>query len=364
MTFEMNNIRKDSAIYDGQVTKTSPVVEVFAAMVNGSELSKFGAVADKAVAHIKSLGEKAEAGDPSAVAELNTIRRFVLEQPVMEELKLLGVFGSYQNVGIDETPEREVWTEAGEMGRIQAYGSDVTFPATVKNVYPVPTFTVSGGYAVDYRRVAMGDMSKENAGMLIVKTDILNKAKAAIVKKVYEAVKNATGVKYFYEYGGLTKDGVDAVLNKVRRFGRPSIIGDYAVLSQFSAWAGWAAQIDSINAFGVSQKALDEIQANGFISGYLGAPLVEWANPYNEYQLNAAGTDFKTMIPAGLAFIVPTGVQSPIATFSRGGLTSMTGNDVKSGKILTRFDVEVGVDVAKGLEHRIGVINDSQVSEW
>lgn len=360
-TFEMNNVRKDSDIYNGKITKRSPVVEVFSAMVNGESLDKFGKKADVAVNYIKDLGNKADNGDMSAIAELNTIRRFVIEAPVMEEIKLLGIFGTYQHVGYDETIEREIYTHSGERSREQAASGDVVFPVTTKESYFVPTFTISGGYAVDYRRVALGDMSKENEGLAQVRTDILNNAKLAIVKRVYDAIKNATGVKYMLEVAGLTKAGVDDVLTKVRRNGRPTVIGDYALISQFTPWAGYVGTINSNTIAGISEKAMNEIAQNGALSMYNGAILAEMENPYNEYKMNATGDNFDTLLPAGLGFVIPTGAKSPIATYSRGGLTSFTGNDVKTGKVLTRFDIEVGCDVAKGREHQIGVIYDTNV---
>lgn len=360
-TFELNNLRKDADYFNNKFTKSSPVVEVFSAMVNGQELSRFGKTADKAVAYIKDLGSRAENGDFNAVAELNTLRRFVVEAPVMEEIKLLSVFGSYKPVGYDETIEREVWNYAGEFSHEQANGGDVPFAVPTKETYPVGTQTISGGYAVDYRRVALGDMSKENEGLNLVKTDILNKAVLAIVKKVYKAIKDATGVKYTAEMAGLTKSGVDEVLTKVRRNGRPTVIGDYALLAQFTPWAGYVGTINSNTITGISQKSMDEIAANGLLAQYNGALLAELPNPYNEFALNSEGTNFKTLLPAGLGFIIPTGVQSPIATWTRGGLTSFTGNDVKTGKVCTRFDLEVACDVAKGQEHKIGTIYDSTI---
>lgn len=361
MTYELNNLRKDADLFDGKFTKTSPVVEVFSAMVNGQELSKFGAKADAAVTYIKDLGSRAENGDFTAVAELNTLRRFVIETPVMEEIKLLGIFGSYKNVGYDETIEREVYKHVGERSRTQAAGGDVVFPQTVKETYPVGTFTVSGGYAVDYRRVALGDMSKENEGLALVKTDIRNRAVLAIVNKVYDAIQNATGVKYTIEAAGLTKQGVDTVINNVRRNGRPTIIGDYALISQFTPWAGYVGTVGANTITGISEKAMNEIAQDGILSVYNGTILKEMPNPYNEYEMNEAGNNFETLLPIGLGFVIPAGAKSPIATYTRGGLTSFTGNNVKTGKIETRFDLEVGCDVAKGQEHRIGTIYDTNL---
>lgn len=372
-TYELNNLRKDSDYIGGsQIKANSPVVEVFAAMVNGESIEKFGKMGDKAVEFIKELGTRAENGDFSAVAELNTLRRFVIETPILEEMKLLGIFGSYKNVGFDETVEREVYKHVGERSRVQAAGGDVVFPAISKEVYPVAGVTISGGYAVDYRRVALGDMTKENEGMEMVRTDIRNRAVRYVVEKVYNAIKNATGVKYFGEFNGLTKTGIDAILTAVRRNGRPTVIGDYAILSQFTPWAGYVGTIGANTITGISQKALDEIAQNGLLSAYNGAVLAELQNPYNEYDMSGSvsiddGTNttvtpnFGTLLPAGLGIVVPAGAQSPIATWTRGGLTSFTGNNVHTGKVENRFDIEVFADIAKGQEHKVGMFYDAQI---
>ena len=361
MEFELNNVRKD--ITTDKINRNSPVVKVFAAMANGQELNSFGKLADKAVDYIKALGRKANAGNADAVMELNTIRRFVIETPVMEEIKLLSVFGNYQALGYDDTIEREVWHEGGEGARMQAPTGDVVFPSMVKEVYPVPSFTISGGYEVDYRRVELGDMSKENEGIAHVKTAILNSAKRAVVKKIYDAIKNATGIKYVVEDANLTKSNVDDLLQKMRRMGRLTVFGDYAMLSQFTPWAGYVGKIDTNTITGISEQAMNEIAQNGLLGMYNGAVLAEMENPYDYYHLNEKGDNYATLMPAGLAFVIPSnGLSSPIATWTRGGLTSMTGNDVKTGKILTRFDLEVACDVAKGQENRIGLLYDTNIA--
>ena len=362
ITFELNNVRKDSDYFSNKFHKGSIVSEVFSAMVQGKDLEKWGKKADQAVNYIKGLGERAVVGDPYAISELNTLRRFVVESPIMEEVKLLSVFGTYENVGFDETIEREVYTEVGEHARAQATNGDVVFPTVKKEVYPVPTFTVSGGYEVDYRRVQKGDMTFENRGMEHVRTSIMNQAKAKILMKVYNAIKNATGVKYIAEMAGLTKTGADGVINNVRRNGRPTVIGDYSMISQFTPWAGYVGSISNTTITGVSDDIINEVARNGALSMYNGAILAEMPNPYNFYQIKADGSNFETLLPQGLALVVPTGVQSPIATFTRGGLTTMSGNNVSTGQIMSRFDLEVGVDIAKGHEHKIGVLWDTNIS--
>lgn len=361
-TFELNNIRRDADLFDGKFNKTSPIVEVFSAMVNGESLEKFGAKGDKAVAYIKELGVRAENGDAMAACELNELRRFIVEEPVLEAAKLFSVFGTYTPVGLNESVEREVYTVAGELSRIQANNGDTIFPVPLTEKYPVPTFTVSSGYIIDYRRIALGDMARENEGINLIKTDIFNRAYAAILKKIYLAVKNTPNPKLFHEAAGLTKTGVDAVLNGVRRHGRPTVFGDYAILSQFTPWAGYVGTINSTTVSSVSQNVLDTLARDGLLAQYNGAILSEVRNPYNHYQLNADATDYMPVMPAGVGVVVPAGGNSPIATWTKGGLTSLTGNDVKTGHVVTRFDLEVAADIAKGREHEIGVINDTNIA--
>ena len=365
MTFELNNLRKDSDSFSGKFTQKSPVVEIFSAMVNGQELSKFGKKADKAVAYIKELNAKADNGDFSAIAELNTLRRYMIEPTLMEEIKLLNVFGTYKALGFDETVESEVYTHVGDKSRMQAANGDVVFPSVVKETYQVPTFMVSGGYEVDYRRAAMGDMSKENEGINQVKIDIRNRAALAVIQKVYKAISEATGVKYMAEDAGLTKTQLDRVLTAVRRFGKPTFVGDYALLSQVTPFAGYVGTIGSNTITGISEKMMNEIAENGLLGMYNGTVLSEMPNQYDYTTTVGTGNDknFNTLLPSGLGFVIPAGGKSPIMTWTRGGLTSFTGNDVKTGKIMTRFDLECAVDVAKGHEHEIGLVHDTNLDD-
>lgn len=40
----------------------------------------------------------------------------------------------------------------------------------------------------------------------------------------------------------------------------------------------------------------------------------------------------------------------------------MTGNDVSTGRLLTRYDLEVAADVAKGQEYKIGIVRDTNLT--
>lgn len=358
-TFELNNERKDANFVSGQVKEKSPIVEVFSAMVNGKDLSPLGKVGDKGAKYIKELNSKADAGDPMAISELNEIRRFVIQPILMKEIKLLSIYGNYRPLGYNESCEIEIPDFANVTASMQALGQDVKFPTIRKKRVPIATVTISGGYAVDYRKAALGDMTYENELQDQVRVQIRNHATKYVMDTIYNAVKNTKNVKYFFEGAGLTKTGVDKVISDVRRWGKPTISGDYALISQFNAFAGYEGTTPTVN--GISEAVMKEIHDTGLMGMYNGAVLSEIPNPYDLSTLNKDGDNFATMLPTGVGYVIPSGAQSPIYTVTRGGLTSFSGNDVTTGQMLTRFDLEVGALIVPGREYTIGLIGDTNL---
>lgn len=357
-TIELNSVKKD--IVTDKLRRTSPVVEVFSAMVDGRDVSKCN-MANASVKYIKELASKAAEGNPVAISEINSIRRLYLEPLVEQDIKLLSNFGNYKRLGFEDSLEIETYTYEGEKSRIQAMNGDVTFPIMKKTKQSVPTITISGGFAQDYRRMQMGDMSKEAEALAQIRTDIRNKAVVYIITTVYESIKAATGVKYFSEEAGLTKTNTDKILTNVRRIGKPAVMGSYALLSQFINWVGYSGLVDGNVITGISEKIMNEINETGLMGKYNGNLLREIPNPYDFTKFNTDGTNFETMLPDGLGFVLPSGTKSPIGIVTRGGITSCTALDVSSGHLISRFDLEVGAIVVEGREFEIGVIHDTNL---
>lgn len=358
---ELNNERKDVNFVSGKVNSRSAIVEIFSAMSSGKDLAPYGKKADVAAKYIKELNAKASANDPSAISELNEIRRFAMQPVLLQEIKLLGIYGNYRPLGYHESAEVEIPEYANLSANEQAAGQDVKFPVIRKKRVPIATTTISGGYAVDYRKAALGDMSDENELQEQVRVQIRNKAAKYVVDTVYNAIEKATGVKYFFEGAGLTKTGVDTTIAKVRRFGKPTISGDYALISQFNGFAGYQGVTPTVN--GISDAVMNEIHNTGLMGMYNGAILSEIPNAYDLTTMNKSGDNFETMLPAGLGFVMPSGGGSPIFTVTRGGLTSFSGNDVTTGTQISRFDLEVGALVAPGREYEIGIIHDKNLDD-
>jgi hypothetical protein len=377
---ELNNVRKDSAFSTGKITGRSPIVEIFSSMVRGKDLSELNSKikdytgrsvnVDEGVNYIKELARQAGGGNQYAITELNELRTFTIWPLLEQELKLLGWMGQYQNIGYNETPKVDVYRLAGEKGRVQALRGDVTFGTSVVESYTVPTVVVSAGHQVDYRKVQMGEMGMENVLIEQVRVDMRNKASQYVLYKIWNSISNATGVKFISQGAGITKTALDDIVRSIRRYGQVGIFGDYSVVSQIAGFIGWAGvtpvyggAVGSPAAVsGVPDAAMMELLKTGLVSNYMGANVVEIQNSFNYAKPKADGSSYELYFPAGLLFIIPSGRTSPIHTFTRGGLTSLTGQDPATGTILTRFDLEVAADVAKGHESEIGLILDTNLT--
>lgn len=352
----MKNIERD--VDTLRITKRSPIVEVFSALVQGEKPSVKGEVIDASVKTIKEMCSKAIDGDPVARSEINTIIRFAIEPKLLERIKLFSFMGTYHTVGYHEAVMVKTYNYESVDSRFQASSSDVPFAALNYKEYPIGTQTISGGFAVDYRELQSGNFDGNiGEGINQVQTDMFNKCVYFVTKVLHDGIKNATGVKHFHEANGIVKTSVDDMLKTMRRYGKVNMCGDYSTISAFNDFMGYKTFGDTTIPFG-SNVVADEIRKTGLVSYYNGAFITELPNGINFTKLNKEGNDFELYLPQGLLFFIPQGSISPLQIFQRGGLTSMVGDDIVTRQHLTRFDMEIGADVARGMEHWIGLVSD------
>lgn len=352
---EMNGCRKNT-VHNGLNSK-SPIVETFSALVQGKDVENIKdvngkKVGDQCVKKIKELNTRAECGDTSAISELNVIRAYVVNPMLLEEIKLLGFFGGYENLGYDETIERKVIKQSINT-RGQALNGDVPFSFNYADKYTVPSTSLAAGYEVDYRKAQFGDMSAENILIENIKTDMRNKASAFAFDTVISAISNAT-IKNAVT--GVTRANVQSVIKKARPFGAVTLVGDTSAVIKLNDIATYS-DLQTTPYLNISQDAMNEIRKNAYVSSIMGAGVYGIDNTYDLSKTNTAGTWFDKIVNDRYIFVVPTGVASPIQLWTRGGLTSMTGTDVSTGGLLTRYDLEVAADVTKGEEYKIGLID-------
>jgi len=361
-SFELNNARRDEV----QVKDTNAfkkVVEICSALISGSDTDKYGKDKDAVVAKLKDLGSRAEMGDYRARAEINTIVKFMVQPKLLESMKIYSFLGNYKEIGYDQQPIVKTYNYEGIDAKIQASGGDVSFAGKNWIEYPITTKTISSGMVIDYRELASGNfggnIAEETAQ---VQVDINNKGVAYVLGILYSALKNNTKyVKLYAEYSGApTQAAVDAMITKVRRMGKVNISGDFSVLATICDWNGYKTVGSTTIPFYTAAQ-VDEIAKAGLNGFYKAASLIELPNPYNFTKPLADKSAFETYNDTDKLYFTVQGANSPFNIFRRGGLTSMTGNDVETGVLKTRFDVEIGADVVKGREFEIGLLAKSSV---
>lgn len=357
--YEINMSNAHADMNTGRVKKDSNIVKVFSALSEGKTPEVEVNSVNKNVAMLKDMGGKAADGDPTARSEINSIIRFSIEPKLLEVVRLFDFMGNYKKIGYNEAPMMRTYKYESIDSRFQASSSDVPFAAMSWREYPIGTQTISGGFAVDYREFQSGNFDGSvREGMNQVQVDMQNKIAYYAMTVLYNATKNAKGVKHFAEGSGITKTGVDNMLKSMRRYGKVNIAGDYSVVSQFNDFAGFK-QFSADEIRYASQIVSEEIRKTGLVSMYNGSTVTELPNAINWTRLNKDGTDYDLYMPQGLLFFLPRGPVSPFQTFLRGGMTTMAGDDIVTRQHLTRFDVEFGAGVAEGMEDWIGLMSDT-----
>lgn len=357
--YEINMVNARADMNTGRVKQDSKIVEVFSALTAGRQPDVDAKTKDKNVATIKEIASKASDGDPSARSEINSIIRFSIEPKLLEVVHLFDFMGTYRKIGYHEAPMMKTYKYESIDSRFQASSSDVPFAAVNWREYPIGTQTISAGISVDYRELQSGNFDGNIAeGMNQVQIDMQNKMTYYVLTALYNALKNAKGVSHFAEASGITKTGVDNMMKSMRRYGKVNIAGDYSVVSQFNDFAGFKSLVADDGRY-ASSIVSEEIRRTGLVNMYNGAMLTELPNAINWTQLNKDGTDYDLYLPQGLLFFLPRGAVSPLQTFLRGGMTTMTGDDIVTRQHMTRFDMEFGAGVAEGMEDWIGLISDT-----
>lgn len=341
----------------GRIKEKSPVVEVFSALVEGRNSKITGEAFDKNVEMIRSIGAKAAEDDANAISEINALVKFAIEPKLLESINVLNFMGTFKKIGYRDTPVVHTYKYESIDSRIQASSGDVPFGAFSKTDYPIATQTISSGLAVDYREIEAGNFEGTIAeGIQQVKIDMNNKVVYYAIKKLYDGIQAAGGVKHFAESAGIAKQSVDDMLKVMRRYGKVNIAGDYSVVSQLNEFQGYKTIGATTIPFG-SEAVAEEIRKTGIINYYNGAFVTEIPNAINWTKRD--GDEYGLYLPQGLMFFIPQGATSPLQMFLRGGLTTMKGADVVTRQHVQRFDLEFGAELVKGMEDQIGILSDS-----
>ncbi len=356
-SFELNNATRDD-IHIKDMSKFKKVVEICSALFQGADLTKYGKATDKVVTRLKDLGGRAENGDRRSISELNSYVKFIIQPKLLESMKIFSFLGNYKELSYDQQPIVKTYNYDGIDARVQASGSDVSFSSRNWIEYPITTRTISSGMAVNYREFKSGNFSGTIAEEIAqIQIDMNNKAVSYVLNVLDKAIKeNTKYVKFYSEYSDApTQALVDAMVAKMRKMGKVGIAGDFSVLSVICDWNGYKTVGNATLPF-YSEEQVNEIARAGLNGFYKGTSLVELESPYNYTKPLSDKSGFETYYDSDKLYFTTQGSNSPLNIFRRGGITTMTGNDIETGTVKTRFDMEIGADVVKGREFEIGMI--------
>ena len=357
MNIELNNVRKSECAVSNEA-QMRRVAEICSALFSGADISKYGKEADGVVKQLAKLGEGALADDARAKAEINTVVKYIVQPNLLKAMEVFSFLGNYHRIAYNEQPVVKTYNYEGIDARIQASSGDVAFGERVWKQYPITTKTISSGMAINYRDLASGNFDGSMAEEISqVQIDMENKAVAYVLGILYDGIKNNTdNVKFYATYADTpTQTAVDGMINKMRKLGKVNVAGDFSALSVISDWNGYKTVSDKTIPF-FTEGQVNEIAQTGLNGWYKGAALIEIPNPYNLTKPLADNSAFETYYDTDKLFFTVSGVTSPFNIFRRGGISTMTGNDVKTGTVMTRFDIEIGADLTKGREYEIGLL--------
>ena len=355
INFEKMAVNSELNSLQESVNTKTQGVEIFSAMCEGKDLTKYGSKVDAVNKYIKATGERAVAGDVKAQAELNAIRTEMIEAPLLKRLNLFDFMGEKITVGYDEVLKYKVYNLEGNMSNWQAINGTFSFADYNYKTRTMDTENITGGVAMDYREFQTGNCDAIAVLNEQCVTDMFNKVFYRVMTELYKGVKNAS-IHNFSEASGLTKTSVDAMLKKARRWGNVTLTGDFSVISQLEDFAGFSTN-STTKQF--SQAVMDEIMKTGLLKTYKGTPVVEIPNTYNLTKLTADGSYYDTYLPEGLLFGLVSGAMSALKVGFRGGLQSMAGDDINTRKHVIRYDLECGTILIPEYAGQVGLVSDS-----
>ena len=371
MKFDFSNTNFQPNVELNSVQKNTKVanegVEIFSAICSGKDTSKYGAKVDQVLAYVKNLGERALAGDTKAMAEVNAIREIQIQSPLLKRINLFNYMGDFQQVGFNEELRFKIYQLQGKKAGEQATSGSFAFPTQTWREGTMGTTTITGGTAIDYREFASGNVESIGVMNEQVVTDMMNQMFQNVILNMYNSVRAiflAGGLTAHIEGAGIGQAAVDSALRLMRRWGAVTISGDYNVISQLEAFVGFTT--NAVPTVQFSEAVMEEIRKTGLLRSYRGANVVEIPNVFNLTTINPTGgingaaAFYDVYLPEGLLFLTPkTSFSSPLQVGIKGGVTSMSGNDVNLRLQVQRFDLEFGSTVIPDYLPMLGIISDS-----
>jgi hypothetical protein len=330
-----------------QLTKKSPIIKIFSkASFNEHQMTETEKMDYKDA--IKLIRELAANPNPMNLWELNNIVAYVVDTTIDARIDYIDLVADVKRTGFDERPKFKTKTEG-----VQAFWQAINGTPDKSKV----GFKYSGLEIEELSAMPVAEWAEIAAGrydFAELIRDVTNEFEAKIAQKVqntlYSAFKGMSTPNYA-SGTGVVAGSFDPLLTAMQRFGgRVAIIGDFEALQKLPA-------LTAINN-SVSDNIKDEVNRNGLIGVYKGAPVVKLDNPYSGF----AGYD--TVLDKGLIYIVPilNNEWKTLKVQFAGEVQPMSQHNIYDRSYEMRYDKHMGAGVVDAPRHALAVYEDDSLS--
>jgi hypothetical protein len=327
-----------------QLNKKSAIIETFAeATLNrGKKMSEVEKADYKEAMDL--VKELASNPNPMNLYELNQIIAYTVDAVIDVRMNYLNYIAEVKNTAFDERPKFKIKTQNAQ-GFWQAIGST---PQKTKIGYKYDSLKIeelSARPVAEWAEVAAGRYDFTE-----LTRDITNDFEVKINQKIqntlYTAFSGLSSPNYA-SGSGIVSTSFDPILNSMMRFGGAAIVGDYEALQKLPG----LTQVGSRT----SDDIINELNRNGFIGVYKGAPVIVLGNPYTGL------SGFNTVLDKGYIYVVPSvsDMNKTLKVQFAGEVKSMQAQNIGDGSYEMRFDKHVGAGVIAGTRHALGIYEDT-----
>ncbi|TVY09964.1 hypothetical protein [Paenibacillus cremeus] len=326
-----------------QLNKKSAIIETFAeaALNHGKQMTAIEK-SDYASA-MELVKELASNPNPNNLYELNQIIAYTVDAVIDVRMDYMSKIAEVKNTAFDERPKFKIKTQNAQ-GFWQAVGAT---PQKTKIGYKYDSLKIDALSArpiTEWAEVAAGRYDFAE-----LTRDITNDFEVKVAQKVQNtlyATFSGLSSPNYASGAGVTAT-FDTLLNSMMRLGGAAIIGDYEALQKLPALTAISGR--------TSNEIINDLNRNGIIGTYKGAPVVSLTNPYTGL------SGFNTVLDRGYIYIVPavSDMNKTLKIQFAGGVQSMQGQNIEDGSYEMRFDKHMGAGVIAGTRHALAVYEDT-----
>ncbi|RPK31846.1 hypothetical protein [Paenibacillus xylanexedens] len=297
---------------------------------------------------VKLIKELASNPNPMNLYELNQIVAYSVDTILDTRLKYIEMIAEVKRTDFNERPKFKTKTE-GIKAYWQAIGGTADRSKVGHKYSGLDIEELSAMPVAEWAEIAAGrydfvELLRDTANEFEIKA-------AQKVQNTLYAGYEGLAAPIYASGNGVIANAFDPLLTAMQRFGgRAAIIGDYEALQKLP-------NLTSIQGR-TSDNIIDEVNSNGLIGTYKGAPVIKLDNPYVGFQ------GYETALDKGLIYIVPA-ASDDLKTLKvqfAGDVVPMQEQTIKDRSYTMRFDKHMGAGLVDAGRHTLAIYKDETLS--